>query len=164
MQERRRETPFPASLDDNLSGLSSSVIYKRVRSGRRTVMIGLIAVMSLGLLAYALKTGAPLRHADERQYVEIATSLKNGHGFDLNGSPTAYRPPVWPMMVAVFLFLGLPESALAVIPAAAMIAAAVVAAVIGVRLGGSSWGVLAGVAVLAYPLNIYTAVTLYPQA
>ena len=128
------------------------------------MIIGLIAVMSLGLMAYALKTGTPLRYEDERQYVDIATSLRNGQGFELYGSPTAYRPPAWPMLVAVFLALGLPVSLLSVIPAGAMIAAAVVAAMVGVTISRSSWGALAGVAVLAYPLNIYTAVTLYPQA
>jgi hypothetical protein len=39
------------------------------------VIIGLITVMSLGLMANALKTGAPMRYADEQQYVDIATSL-----------------------------------------------------------------------------------------
>ncbi|WP_418602702.1 hypothetical protein [Mycolicibacterium sp. SCSIO 43805] len=45
-----------------------------------------------------------------------------------------------------------------------MVAAAGVAACIGSRLAQSSWGALAGVAILLYPLNIYTATTLYPQA
>lgn len=139
-------------------------MQRRARSGALLVIIGLIGVMSLGLMAYALKTGTPLGYADERQYVDIATSFRNGQGFELNGSPTAYRPPAWPMLLAVFLALGLPVSLLSVIPAGAMIAAAVVAAVVGVRVSRSSWGALAGVAVLAYPLNIYTAVKLYPQA
>lgn len=120
--------------------------------------------MSLGLMAYALHTGVPLRYADEHQYLEIAMSLRNGQGFELEGLPTAYRPPVWPAVMAVFLMLGLPVSSLSVVPAGAMIAAAIAAAVLGVRLTRSSWGALTGVAVLAYPLNIYTAVTLYPQA
>lgn len=136
----------------------------RRRSGALLVSIGLIAVMSLGLMAYALKTGTPLRYADEGQYVDLATSLRNGQGFEINGSPTASSPPGWPMVLAVFLALGLPVSLLSVIPAGAMIAAAVVAAVVGVRVSRSSWGALAGVAVLAYPLNIYTGVRLYPQA
>jgi hypothetical protein len=139
-------------------------MQSRPRSGVLVIIIGVIGVMSLGLLAYALKTGAPLRYADERQYVEIATSLRNGHGYELNGSPTAYRPPVWPMLLAFFLAVGLPASLLSVIPAGAMIAAAVVAAVVGVKVSRDALGALAGVAVLAYPLNIYTAVTLYPQA
>src|ERR1700709_183446 len=125
-------------------------MQSRPRSGVQAIIIGVIAVMSLGLLAYALKTGAPLRYADERQYVDIAMSLRNGHGYELNGLPTAYRPPVWPMLLAFFLALGLPASLLSVIPAGAMIAAAVVAAVVGVKVSRGAWGAPAGVAVLAY--------------
>jgi 4-amino-4-deoxy-L-arabinose transferase-like glycosyltransferase len=139
-------------------------MQSRPRSGALTMIVGLVAVMSLGLMAYALKTGAPLRYSDERQYVDIAMSLRNGHGFELNGQPTAYRPPAWPMLLAAFLTLGVPVSFLSVIPAAAMIAAAVVAAIVGVRISRSPWGALASVAVLAYPLNVYSSITLYPQA
>jgi hypothetical protein len=139
-------------------------MHRCARSGALLVIIGLIAVMSLGLLAYAVKTGAPLRYDDERQYVDIAKNLRDGQGFELNGSPTAYRPPAWPVLLAVFLAFGLPVFLLSVISASAMIAAAVVAAVLGVKISRNSWGALAGVAVLAYPVNIYTAVTLYPQA
>ena len=120
--------------------------------------------MSLGLMAYALKTGIPLRYVDEEDYVGIATSLRNGQGFELNGSPTAYRPPAWPIVLAIFMWLGLPVSLLSAIPALAMITAAVVAAAVGVRVSRSPWGTLAGVAVLVYPVNIYTATTLFPQA
>ena len=91
-------------------------------------------------------------------------SIRDGHGFELNGQPTAYRPPAWPMLLAAFLALGLPVSLLPLISAGAMIAAAVVAAAVGVRISRRPWGALAGVAVLAYPLNIYSSVTLYPQA
>ena len=141
-----------------------SFMRNLARSGVLTAIIALIAAMSLALIAFALHTGAPLRYADEHQYLEIATSLRDGKGYQLDGSPTAYRPPVWPIMIAGFLTLGLPVSLLSMISAGAMIAAAIVAAVLGVKLTGSSWGALAGVAILAYPLNIYTAVTLYPQA
>jgi hypothetical protein len=128
------------------------------------LVVVLIALMSCGLMAYALKTGTPLRYSDERQYVDIAMSIRDGQGFELNGQPTAYRPPAWPMLLAGFLAIGLPASLLSAVSAGAMIAAAAAAAAIGVRISRSWWGALAGVAVLAYPLNIYSSVTLYPQA
>lgn len=142
----------------------SNKSFAGTRSPVGTLIVGLIALMSCGLTAYALKTGAPLRYSDERQYVDIAMSIRDGHGFGLSGQPTAYRPPAWPMLLAAFLTLGLPVSLLPLISAGAMIAAAVVAAAVGVRISRSPWGALAGVAVLAYPLNIYSSVTLYPQA
>jgi hypothetical protein len=45
-----------------------------------------------------------------------------------------------------------------------MIVAAIAATYIGMRLTDSRWGSVAGVFVLLYPLNLYTASTLYPQA
>jgi len=149
---------------DPRGAASFSVMQESPRAAVTALIFGLIAAVSLGLMVFALKTGAPLRYSDERQYVEIATSIRDGHGFSLSGQPTAYRPPAWPLLLAVFLALGLPVSCLSVVSASAMIAAGVVAAVVGVKICGNRWGALAGVAVLAYPLNIYSALTLYPQA
>jgi hypothetical protein len=123
-----------------------------------------ISVAAAGLLAYAVKTGTTLRYADERQYVEIAQNISAGRGFVLGGVPTAYRPPAWPLLLSFFLLAGLPASLLVLVPVAAMIAAATISAAIGVRLSGSPIGAIAGVAVLVYPLNVYTATTMYPQA
>lgn len=133
-------------------------------TGAALVVIGLIVVMSLGLIAYAIKTGTPLRYDDELEYIEIANNLTQGHGFALEGTPTAYRPPAWPIVLAAFLLVGMPASLLSLVSAFSMIAAAVLAAHLGTKITRSPWGGLAGAALLAYPVNIYTAVTLYPQA
>lgn len=149
-----------------------TLLGQRVQSqkaGRRVdvstaVPVVLICAMSLALVGYAVKTGTPLIYDDEREYVELAQNVRAGEGFQLDGTPTAYRTPAWPLVLAVFLALGLPVGLLSLVSAAAMIGTAVVAAVLGARIGGSNWGALAGVAVLAYPVNVYTATTLYPQA
>jgi hypothetical protein len=125
--------------------------------------LALIGILSLGLIAYAVKSGTPLKYFDERQYVEIARTIREGKGFVLDGQPTAYRPPAWPLVIAGFLLLSVPESMLSIVPALAMIGAALMAAVAGAKLAGR-WGALAGVGVLVYPLNVYTAVLMYPQA
>lgn len=136
----------------------------RIRVNPCAVIVTVITLMSVGLVTYALLFGTPLHYEDEKDYVEIATNLHQGHGFALGGSPTAFRPPAWPVVLAAFLSLGMPAHLLSVVSAAAMIAASVVAAVLGVKLCRNAWGGLAGIVVLAYPLNIYTAVRLYPQA
>lgn len=149
-----------------------TLLGQRARSrtaGRRldastAVPVVLICIMSLALAGYAVKTGTPLIYDDEREYVEIAQNVRAGKGFQLDGTPTAYRTPAWPLVLAAFLGLGLPVSLLSLVSAGAMIGTAVVAAILGARISGSNWGALAGVAVLAYPLNVYTATTLYPQA
>ncbi|WP_156752327.1 hypothetical protein [Mycobacterium sp. ACS1612] len=113
---------------------------------------------------FALKTGTPFRYLDEQQYFDIAESLVRGRGFELDGAATAYRPPAWPVLLAAGLALGLPGACLPAISAMCMIGAAIAAAYIGIRLTNSRWGSMAGVFVLLYPLNLYTASTLYPQA
>jgi hypothetical protein len=49
------------------------------------------------LLAQALKTGAL---DDPDNYLPLARSLASGRGFALDGRPTAYRPPLYPLALA----------------------------------------------------------------
>ncbi|WP_241549097.1 hypothetical protein [Gordonia alkanivorans] len=129
---------------------------------RTAIISGVVA--SLAVVAIAVKTGYPLRYDDERQYLDIAHSVSSGGGFALDGAASAWRPPAWPLILAYPLAMGVPEPLLLAVPAILIIGAAVIAASIAVRLTGNLWGAVAGVAVLAYPLNLYTASTLYPQA
>ena len=67
-------------------------------------------------------------------------------------------------MLAAAIYVGVPTHLLSLVSAACMIVAALIAARLATRLTCSQWGTLAGVAVLAYPLNFYTGATVYPQA
>lgn len=116
------------------------------------------------MCAFAFVKGDVLQYADEGQYLEIARNLTSGAGYALEGEPTAFRPPTWPLILSAGTAFGLPVSALRVISALLLVAGAAVAALLGRRLAGSAFGLLAGLAVLLYPLNVYTAATLYPQA
>ena len=123
-----------------------------------------LVVLSLAIVGYALRAGYPLRFYDEFDYYEIADNLAHGRGFELAGMPTAFRPPAWPILLAAFLAVGVPVSVLPMVSALLMIGAALIAALLGVRLTGNRWGSVAGALVLLYPLNVYAAGTLYPQA
>lgn len=128
------------------------------------LILMVFAVLAVVNFIYAFKAGYPLRYHDERQYLEIAQSLAQGDGFLLNGKPTAYRPPVWPLLLAALLVVGVGVPFLPLLSAALMVVAAALAGLVGVRVTRNRWGALAGPAVLAYPLNLYGAGTLYPQA
>src|SRR5512144_2390146 len=41
---------------------------------------------------------------DESQYLDIAHSLMHGQGFRLNGEPTAYRDPLYPILAAMVMW------------------------------------------------------------
>src|ERR1700722_7090910 len=58
------------------------------------------AVIVLGIL---LRTAAMLRGAgafdDPDNYLPLARAVGGGEGFSLNGRPTAYRPPLYPVLL-----------------------------------------------------------------
>ena len=119
---------------------------------------------ALGVVGYAIYSGlGPLRYADEEQYLSIARSLADGDGFSIHGRPSAYRPPVWPLILSASVLLGIAGSTLVVLSAVLMIAAAALAGLICSSITGSRLGYLVSVVMLVYPLNVYTAATLYPQ-
>ncbi len=64
---------------------------------------GLIAVVALAILARLIlawpRIGLPADDPDN--YLPLAHSLARGHGFEINGLPTAYRPPLYPIVLAI---------------------------------------------------------------
>mgnify|MGYP007051337546 CR=1 len=60
-------------------------------------------------LGYSLYLGDALRFPDEGQYYRIAVHLAAGDGYTLDGvTPTAIRPPGYPLFLALFVRLGAP--------------------------------------------------------
>lgn len=65
------------------------------------------AVLLVVSLAFLLRVGfglsqftKPLENLDQDRYLPFAKSLWAGEGFTWNGRPTAYRPPLYPMILA----------------------------------------------------------------
>ena len=66
--------------------------------GRWLAVIVLVGLLLRGaLLVHALRAG---RLDDHDKYLPLARGLAHGHGFALDGRPTAYRPPLYPIMLA----------------------------------------------------------------
>src|SRR4051794_38750339 len=85
------------------------------------VIAFLVLVMLLGGIAYALELGDSLRYPDERDYVELATNLAHSGRFTRDGhTPTAYRAPGYPLLLAVFIGVGAPVRVLRVVNMAAL--------------------------------------------
>lgn len=123
----------------------------------------LFALSMVVALAVAALSGTALRYEDERDYFALAQHLAQGAGYVTPElKPTAYRPPGYPFLMA--LFAGLTQGVMYL-------------KVLNVLfLGGCIWlmrGLIArdapaaawlvGVGLLAYPVWMYTASTLYPQ-
>jgi 4-amino-4-deoxy-L-arabinose transferase-like glycosyltransferase len=66
------------------------------------VWIILLAV----LLRAAMMLGSSGTFDDPDNYLPMATSLASGQGFAFKGRPTAYRPPLYPLMLVPAVLLG----------------------------------------------------------
>ncbi len=58
-------------------------------------------------LGYSFLLGSKLDFLDERDYLAIADNIAHKGMFSVNSvSPTAYRPPMYPAVLAAFIKLG----------------------------------------------------------
>ncbi|MFH0965749.1 MAG: glycosyltransferase family 39 protein [Planctomycetota bacterium] len=108
-------------------------------------------------LSFSLVAGGVGRGTDEDAYLSIARNLAASWGYtDSSGQPTAYRSPLYPVLVAgVLKFSGGNLAVLAVLQAALGALIAVVAAGIADELAGRVAAILAGALVACDPFLIY---------
>ena len=71
------------------------------RRGRRSAIL-LAAIVILGIASRAALMGPLLREEpkDPDDYLLLAESLASGDGYRVGGRPTAYRPPLYPLLLA----------------------------------------------------------------
>lgn len=143
-----------------LSATFERIAARAERNPRRVlaVLIGLVLV--LGAL-YSRHLGSELRYSDEREYWEIADSLVSGRGFRWRDD-VAFRPPVYPLLMSLPRAFG--SIFLARLLNFAFLGAAM--ALLYRLVAGFSrplGGLIAAGWVLAYPILLYAAGTLYPQ-
>lgn len=121
-------------------------------------------VLSMSVaLGVALISGETMRYIDERDYFDLALHLAQGQGYvTAELAPTAFRPPGYPFLMA--LFAGMTKGALwlKVLNVIFLgISVWLMRALVASETPAMAW--LAGGCVLAYPVWMYTASTLYPQ-
>jgi 4-amino-4-deoxy-L-arabinose transferase-like glycosyltransferase len=130
------------------------------RQGRRLILAaaaaGLVARLVFGFVYW---TGKPLTH-DEREYLELAASLQQGHGFTYQRpaagtSPQFGRAPGYPLLLAA---IGAGSIDASSTPARVKVAQALVGAftvwligVIALRSAGPAAGALAAMIAAIYP-------------
>ena len=100
---------------DSIEGLYSDLLVFRAKSrsvadppaGRDSLMANrgrLDPLWAIVVLAVALRVAVmawrPGAFDDPDNYLPLAQSLAKGEGFVLNGRATAYRPPLYPLMLA----------------------------------------------------------------
>jgi len=124
----------------------------------------LLAVTQLAGMIYAVSLGDSLRYLDEREYIAIARHLVSGQGYTSDGlTPTAYRAPGYPLVLAALTALGLDVVGLRITNFALLAGALWLLYHLLRREGFGLAGLLAPILLLGYPAIFYTAGTLYPQ-
>jgi len=125
----------------------------------------LIFVIILAAVTYALSLKSNFTYFDEADYYFIASNLLHHNLFSRDGvQPTAYRPPGYPASLVPVLALYNSVRFAKTINLLWWIGAALLTSHIAGELYGSAGETLALLFVLFYPVTLYTAGTLYPQA
>jgi hypothetical protein len=120
------------------------------------------AVFLLGT-ALALRSGNAMRFPDELDYHKLAQSILAGDGYvSENGSPTAYRPPGWPYVLAAIYALSPHPLAVKLFNAAAYALTAWLLSCATAKFFKFS-RIIAPLLMIMYPVGLYAASTLYPQ-
>ncbi len=131
---------------------------------RRRLAAGCFALLMLVAIGYALSLGERLRFPDEHDYTAIASNLAAGRGFSLDGErPTAYRPPVYAMLVLAAQAFPRPVTAARLFNVLAYGVALGLVYRLAARERGPGAGIAAMLPAAVYPVLLYTAGTLYPQ-
>lgn len=127
-----------------------------------TIIAGLAAAVGVG---YSLMLGQVLRYGDEQEYLAIARNLLATGTYSIDGTnPTARRAPAWPGILLLTQYLGGDVRAARLVNFAFLAASGIVLSLLVRRLNlAAGTALVIACAYVLYPLNIYTAGTLYPQ-
>jgi 4-amino-4-deoxy-L-arabinose transferase-like glycosyltransferase len=129
----------------------------------RVFWLGLLLMALLCTAVVVLNGGGRVRYADEIDYLGHAQRLVQGLGYVLpDGQPSAYRPPGYAFVLAAGLGLGGGVLALQLFNVLCLVASVLVMR----QLLGQAHPVARAALpwlVVAYPVLMYTASTLYPQ-
>lgn len=128
------------------------------------LIAGLALALRLAYLAWFVGPGYQ-PELDAREYSDIAVSLATGRGFALaDGTPTAIRPPLYPLLLAAVYRVTGPDNYTAGLIVQALIGAGIALATFAVgRRFGFGVGAVAGLIAATYPLLIFAGGSLLTE-
>lgn len=131
---------------------------------RSEVIANVLIVLTLLLgIAYSLYLGNAIHYYDETEYQEIARNISDHGTVAFNDlEPTAWRPPGYPFILAIFMHLGANTIFLRIVNFIALaISMKLLYSILRPQSGLAA--LLGIILILAYPVVFYTASTIYPQ-
>jgi hypothetical protein len=131
----------------------------------RPIILSLIAFYVLVGAIYSFYLGNELRYLpDEADYFSLATNFAFKGQYSLDGVRlTAYRPPGYPLLLALFRLIGFNVVGLRILNYFALGFGIFVLFKLLEERFATLAGLLGAFLVMAYPVVFYTAGTLYPQ-
>lgn len=150
---------------------SPAARLSRFAGSSRAHLVGLLLLMALaaGLRLWSVAHFNRLP-VDTDGYLELARHLvdRGGYGYAEPRNPSAYRPPLYPLLLAplVKAFQGAPHwlnTGIGALHALLGAATAGLTVLAGRRLRLGAWGFLAGLIVAVDPLLVYSAATLMTE-
>lgn len=136
-----------------------------MKINKKLLLYLLIIVHVAFALIYTFTIGEQLRYPDEIEYIQIAKNLTNSGVFSIDGqNPSAYRPPLYPLFIAIPYYLTSNVLSIKFIQLIVYYLSCLLIFRITVQItSNNKTGLLASIIYLFYPTIFYTANTLYPQ-
>ena len=125
-----------------------------VSATNRKYLFTIIAVAAVLRICMAAFFHPPLI-SDDRDYDAIARSLVHGQGFSLDGAPTAYRLPGYPLLLAgSYGVFGDVKTPIRFFQAAADVLSCLLLFSIGKKMFSESVGLIAAAALAVFPIQV----------
>ncbi len=150
-------------LTTKTTGKLQQILLGIERNQQKIVLILVTLVIFSGII-YSIKLGNTLRYHDERVYYTLAYNFANLGTYTLDGiNTTASRPPVYPIILSFFVFLGADVMTLRIFNFVLFGASIFMLFKILHKSSFGISGLIAAGLIIFYPVLFYTAGTLYPQ-
>src|SRR5208283_967567 len=125
-----------------------------VSSANRKFIFGIIvvaAILRIGTVAFF----HPPLISDDKDYDAIARSLVHGDGFTLDGHPTAYRLPGYPLLLAAsYAVFGDSKTPMRILQIIADVISCLLLFSIGKKLFSEKVGLLAAAILALFPIQV----------
>jgi len=130
----------------------------------KLVLLVLVSTVVLSGTLYSFSLGNNLRYIDEKVYYKLGTNIVTSHQYSFDGEhPTAYRPPGYPLILSLFIFLGAGIVHLRILNFVALGLCMYLLHKILKERSSPFAGTVGALFVVCYPVLFYAAGTLYPQ-
>lgn len=128
------------------------------------ILLSVIALVLFSGVIYSFLLGKNLQYSDECDYYTLAINLLSKHQYTLDGEHlTGYRPPGYPLVLSIFVFLGGGVVLLRILNFIAFSCCIYLLYLILKKHAAPFAGLIGAGLVVCYPVLFYAAGTLYPQ-